>query len=468
MKVVILGAGTVGFQLAKELIDEKVSVVIIERDAMRAQLVGERLDCLVITDNGATLPIFRAAGIEEADFFVSVTDSDEMNIIACSMVNNEFKKPKKVARVRNLEYSEHNVLDYRVLGIDYVVNPEVTASNAVMRSVNAGAMSDVFTFEHSNLEIRSLIITRDSSWIGQTISNISHTIHLPFLIAIIIRNNKIVIPSGKTTVLEGDIAYITSDSNTFDYIYRQIGFSTKRLQSFIIVGGGRVGEQLITTLSGITNKSRSITKKILSHIKRQHKRDIVVIEKCKEKCRYLSQQFSNILILNADVTDERLFQEENLHKADLLIAATDNEELNIVTTIYAKTIGIKRSVALVSRESYTNIANRIGIDVVINVKNSVANAILKNIRYGSIGSIYSIFDNNIEISEFSIGNDSNVLGKEIRQIAFPLHTLIVSIRRQDQDILPKGKDKLQRGDTIIVIALKESVSQIKTIFALDK
>ncbi len=239
MYVVILGAGKVGTQLARQLILEKKDVALIERDSDNARDAAGRLDCLVVNDEGNSLEGLTKAGIQKADYFVSVAASDEINLIACGLVSAEYENITTIARVRNLDYSRTKMISKAFLGIDYVINPEIEAARIINYAVSRGARGDIMLFENSELQMRSLIIRQDSLFKGQSLKKVRQSMDFAFLIAVILRNDRYIIPSGDTVIEPGDELYIVSSEKGFESIFKLEDLQEKEIHRITIVGGGR-------------------------------------------------------------------------------------------------------------------------------------------------------------------------------------------------------------------------------------
>ncbi len=240
MNIVILGAGVVGYQIASQLIEEGHNAVIIERNADRARYVDSHLDCIVLNDEGNSIETLKRAGIEKADFFLSVVDSDEVNMIACGIVESEFNVPIKIARVRNIDYSRAKIFEKSFLGIDFVVNPEVETARLIANSVALGATSDVMLFENSDMQIRNYQVDSKSFFKNKTVMNIRKSIRVEgkFLIAGLIRDNDFIIPSGLTEILENDIIYILASKKTLTSIFIETGKKRESIDRILVAGGG--------------------------------------------------------------------------------------------------------------------------------------------------------------------------------------------------------------------------------------
>ncbi|MDC7240154.1 MAG: NAD-binding protein, partial [Spirochaetales bacterium] len=240
MYIVILGAGRVGTQLARQLILEKKDVALIERDSEKARDAASKLDCLVINDEGNNLESLTKAGIQKADIFVSVTASDETNLISCGLVSAEFEHVKTIARVRNLDYSRTKMISNSFLGIDHVINPEIEAAKIMSYAISHGARSDIMLFENTSLQMRNLNVKRDSLFIGQSLKDVRKHMDFAFLVAAILRNDHYIIPTGETVIEEGDQIYIISSEKGFETIFKLEDQSRKEINRITLIGGGHI------------------------------------------------------------------------------------------------------------------------------------------------------------------------------------------------------------------------------------
>jgi len=445
MKVIILGAGVVGIQIATQLVDEGKDVVLLEKDPERAKFVDNHLDCIVINEEGNNIPSLTKAGVAEADFFISVADSDEVNMIACGIVASEFKRPIKIARVRNLTYSKANLLRKPFLGIDYIVSPEVETARIIANTIALGANSDVMLFEDSTLQIRNVLIDKSSFFRGKTILEIKKTIKEDFLISGIIRKENFIIPTGETKILEEDDLYFLATKDSLTKIFMESGKKRDKTDNILIIGGGKIGELVCRYL---VRTGRKIT----------------ILEKDYETTKTLSAKFPEALVLNGDISDDDIFEEERFDRYDLMITITNNQELNVLAASYGKNLGIKKVISLVTKINYQKISSQLGIDITISPKIATVDAILKYIRRGNIKRVHTLFEGQAEIIEFEIDDKSSLLGKKIKEISIPKDCLILSIRRKNNDLIPHGEFKIELNDLIIIIAQKEAINKLETAF----
>jgi trk system potassium uptake protein TrkA len=464
MNFVILGAGSVGFQLARYLIEQKENVVLIERDPDKAKHASNVLDCKVLNEEGNNIETLKKAGITKADYFISVTDSDEMNMIACGLVSSECNVPQKIARIRNIDYSNFQVLHHTFLGIDYLVNPEIETARSIIRSIEGGAVSDIVSFEKSSLQMRSITVGSSSFLRNKSLEELKRTIHADFLIAVILRENEYIIPHGFSTLKDNDRLYLIATDEDFERIFSHFGKSRMEINKIVLIGGNRISIHVVEHFFKSHQNELSFFGKFLHYLRPAKKRRINIIDGDYENCKMLSRRFPEAMIFNTDISDEGFSEEEQLSGADLVIAATGNQELNMVNAVYAKSVGAKRAIALVNKSNYVHIASNLGIDVALSPIESMVNSILKYIRRSNVRNVYSISGGKVEVLELSIEETSQVNGKKIIELKLPKQTLIISLTRDDTHIVPDGELVLRGGDNIIVIARKESVTRIEEIF----
>lgn len=446
MKIVVAGAGEVGFHIAEHLIKEGKDVVLIERDADRAKFASSHLDCLVVQGEATNLEILKQAGIQKADGFISATDYDEVNMITCFIVNSEYNVPVKIARVRNMEYSKTRLVGHQYSGIDFVVNPEIEAAKSIASTVQHGATSDIFLFEDTDIQLRDIFVDEESFFCGMSLKQVKKDLREDFIIAGILRGEEVIVPTGDTEIQDQDHIYIIASTRSFMQILKKTGTPHKKLRTVIVLGGGKIG--------------RYVTEFLLKMGK-----NIKLVDKDYEVCKSLASDYEDILVINGDISDESLFQDEGLANADAIVTTTKNEELNILAAIYGKSKGIKRAVALVNKTNYLSISDNLGIDSTVSPKLSSVNAILKYIRRGNIKSVYKIFDGKAEVSEFNLLPDAPLDGKALKDIKLPSGSLILAVSRRGSTFIPDGNFELQGNDSVITFCTRDTAESLNSFFS---
>lgn len=462
MKIIIIGAGDVGLQIARQLISEKKDVVLIDQDPARTKYASSTLDCQILTESGNNPQVLKKAGIEKTDFFISVTDSDELNMISCGLIANEYPHVKKIARVRNIDYFTGSLLEKTFLGIDYIVNSDIEASQRIIRTIDHGVTSDIIFFEQSDLQMQNIIVTEDSFFRNRRVSEIRKEMGLEFLIAGIMRNTEFLIPKGDMDILEDDTIYLLANLPVMEKIFKQIGQPATNIKKILIVGGGRIGRYLSSYFLGKPSSSvPGIFQKVFHFLFQRDKKVIKIIDKDYDKCRRIAREIPEARVVHADISDETVFQEERLSEYDLIVSTTTNQELNVLSAVYAKKMGIRKAISLVGNVNYINIATRLGIDVIISPKNSIVNPILKFIRQGNIKTLHTLPDSQVDILELSIDLSSPLHDKLIKNIRFPAQSLVMSVSRGGRHVIPDGDFRILEGDHIIIMAHQDGLQKIE-------
>ena len=449
MKIVIVGAGNRGFQIARHLIEEHKEVVLVEPNPEVAAFASSKLDCMVVNGSGNSLDILKEAGVDTADIFISMTDSDESNMVACGLVTSEFKVPVKIASIRNLTYIGSKGLSGNILGIDYIVNPEAEAARSVFEVMEKGIFSEVFSFKKTDLLFHNILITDDSRFKNKHVKTIRRYMRkYNFLITTIHRQNDVFIPSGDTIILEGDTLSVVSEDKGMDKIFRSLGKEKKKVKKAMIVGGSKTAWFL------------------LKHFSPGERSRFTLVDMDSETCKRFAAQYPEMLVIKSDVTDEVLYEDEDVSSYDMILTLTDNDELNIITALYAKRLGVTRTLVLIkNNNNYVRLTPYLGIDSVISVSRATVNSVLRFIRGAQFTTVQSMFDGKVEIYEFVLDGTSSLAGKKIREINMKTRAIIAAVTRKGKNIIPSGETVLEAGDIVVVTAERSSVDYIQKLFS---
>lgn len=446
MNIVIVGAGEVGTHIASQLVAEQKDVVIIEKDPECAARASNMLDCLVVTGEGSNVDVLRQAGAENADIFIAATSIDEVNMISCFVAGSAFNTPIKIARVRNVDYMRDGLLKNSSIGIDYLVNPEIEAAFDIVQTVAHGASSGIFAFQGTNAQLRDFLVKDDSIFNGVLVKDIRSLIDQNFIIAGVLRNEMLHIPKGDFQILTGDHIYIVALGKSFNKILTRAGMTVDKLKRIVLVGGGLIGKHIAGMLI-------------------EDGKDVRIIEKDYERCKELSALYPEATVINGNISDQDVFEEENIAYTDAIITTTQSEELNILAGVYAKSKGVKRAVALIDKLNYTTLATNLGIDSCISAKLSSVDAILKFIRKGNIKNVYTIFEGQAEAIEFIVGgSNQNIVGKKIMDLKLPAGCLIITVQRHRKTIIPTGSFVIEEGDSLITFVAHDEISKLEELF----
>lgn len=447
-KVVILGAGRRGMGLAKQLITDGKDVVILDNSFERVEMAVSKLDCLGVLGNGTDIDKLTEAGVEQAEAFIAVTNSDEINLVSCGLVSSSFPNTKTVAAIRSLIYTGSGGLKEGLLGIDYIVNPNAETARSIFSIIEQGVNGNLLAFSNSKLLLYNFYIEKNSTYVGTTVSEMRSKLNAEFVIASIKRRGQVLVPSGETTIQAEDTLSIIAESQEVTDILKTVGKLQKRPNNMVLVGASK------------------ITRALLNRMNPAMRSKVTIVDQDPEVCKDFSERFREILVIKADITDEDIMAEEQLGTYDLLIALTDNDELNIITASYAKRIGIMRSMALIKQNNnYSRMASYLGIDVVISTTDTTVESLLRYLRGSNVSSVHSLFNGQLEVYEFIIHADSEVCGKQLKDINMRKKAIVAGITNdKGKSIIPNGYSTLNEGDTVVVAALRQATESIRKLF----
>lgn len=442
MRIIIIGAGEVGYHLARFLSQERdLEVVVVDRDTEKLRRITEELDVATVEGHGGSAEVLKEAGIEGADILLAVTNSDETNMIACLIAKALFNVRRKIARIRSLEYFTNEVL-LNHLEISPAINPELESADAVLRLIDAPFAYEVEDFEAGNLKVVAFKVEEGSVIAARTLKEFREKTGENILVGLIQRDGKAIIPRGVDRVLPSDIIYLPVHKDELSRIGAILTRGPMKATRIMLIGGGRIGYHIASKL-----QNRDITVKI--------------IEKSVERAKFLSKTLKNIVILHGDGSDRQLLEEENVQDVDLFIAVSNNEELNIMSSLLAKRMGAKKVITLVNRTDYIQLANNLGIEVVISPRLITASTILRYVRRGDILSLTAIAEDMAEIIEAKVSSRSRFLGKPLSELGFPKQALVGAVIREGKVFIPSGRDIIEPEDRLVIFALREAINQVE-------
>ncbi|GBU26705.1 potassium transporter TrkA [Treponema sp. R8-4-B8] len=478
MRVIIIGAGFTGTQLARHLIHEKYDVSLIESNEERARHASNRLDCLVLHDEGNSLESLEEAGIAKADALVCVTDSDEINMIICGLAASRYPKVIKIAKVRNDDYMKINLSELRgagILGIDRFIHSDIEAAKAVLNAISHGAQGNILQFSGTPYELGSVNITKGSVFDGLSLLDFHSFIREEGLITLVERGKECFLPSGSTVLSPGDLIHIITREENMDQVFHLAGRTETPINRIGIVGGGRLGELIAEELlanNDISFEAKKTKKNFFtSFIKSflpKSKRSVIIIEKDYNICKELSAKFQNVLILNEDISDEAFIAEERLGDLDLIITTTDNQDLNIIAAIYLKSLGVRRAIALVMSPGHKTIAHQLGVDVAIPLKSVVVDSILSHLMGRGISDVHNLGDGSVSIIKIEIAEDSPAIEKSIKDFRLPQNGLLMLVNRGETSFIPQGDYVYKAGDKVVLIVKNGNEAELEKYFGTAK
>ena len=449
MKVVIVGAGEVGFHIASHLSQENKEVVIIDRDPGAIRRVSDSLDVQVVEGSGSSPVVLDEAGIKDAEVILAVTDSDEANLVACLVANILSSSTKKLARVRHGDFDQyHDILREHAPHIDNVINPEIEVVKTIESMLRVPGAADVGEFADGRILFIGVYLDKASRLAGIKLAEFpDKVVNNRPLIAAIVREEELIIPRGDDRLMPGDLVYFISEKDKLQDTLAVFDKHDKPANRVLIVGGGNIGLRLARRLEETANYCK-------------------IIERDAARCALLAESLNKTVVLCGDGSDQGLLAEENIQDMDVVVTLTDDEETNILASLLAKRMGAGKSITKISKFSYFPLMKAIGIEQVVSPRLSAVNSILQHIRRGKVLSAISIKGEQAEVMEALALETSDIVDKPLKQISFPKGALVAGVIRRDKIIIPSGDSVIQPDDRIIIFARRQAIPKIEKILAV--
>ncbi|MCG8688501.1 MAG: Trk system potassium transporter TrkA [Desulfobacterales bacterium] len=449
MKIVIIGAGEVGYNIASRLSLESKDVVVIDQDVRATRRISEDLDVQVVTGSGSNPETLRDAGLVDADMLLAVTDSDEINIVACLVANQMSPLTRKLIRLRNEEFIPfHPSLKKEAPRIDTIINPEAEVVKTIRKLMTIPNARDKGEFVNGKVKYVGIRLDKTSPIAGMEFSRFYDEFGTQRpLIAAIVRENEVIVPRGKDKPQAGDLVYFVCDAQKLESTLSLLGISISPVRKVLIIGGGRIGSKL----------AKSLEKDNIQ---------VKIIESDLDRCNELSMQTEKAVILHGDGSDQKLFMEENIGQMDAVVSVTNDDETNILVSLLAKNMGVINTITRIGKSSYYPLLSTIGIEKVVSTRVSAVSSILQDIRQGNVISDISIFGERGEFIEAIALETSEITKAPLKDISFPKGALLVCITRKEEIIIPTGDSHVQPGDRIILFAVQGAVKKLEKMLTV--
>ena len=450
MKIVILGAGQVGSNVAESLVSEQNDITIIDVDQARLRELQDRLDLRTVTGSAAHPTVLTEAGIEDADMVIAVTQSDEINLVACKLAQELFNVPTRIARIRATDFlvNEH-ILGPDCFAVDLAICPEQVLTDNIVKLVRFPEALQVLEFAGGRASLVAVRAFQGGPLVGHPLKDLRQ--HMPSVetrVAAIFRGDRPITPEGDTVVMAGDEVFCLAATGNIRKVMRELRRMDKPVQRVMIAGGGNIGLRLAQALE------KDYAVKIIEHNKR--------------RCEILSGRLDAALVLQGDVTDESLLESENIEEMDVFITVTNDDENNIMGCLLAKRMGARRVVALINRRSYVDLLQSGQIDIAISPAQATIGTLLAHVRRGDVAQVHSLRRGAAAALEAVVHGDpesSRMVGRRIEEIELPREASIAALVRGEEVIMAHHDTAIESGDHVIVfVTNKKMVSKVEKLF----
>jgi len=445
MRVIIAGAGEVGFHLAKLLTIEGHNITVIDKNPDQLKNISNQLDLEVIAGSSTSISTLSHANVQKADLVIGVTNSEDVNLTTCILAKH-LKAKKTVARISNVEYlMSKEKVDLCEIGIDELISPASLAAREIKRLCKESALTDFIDFDRGKLSLVGIRVEHDSKVAGKTMEETAHlNERRDFIPVAILRNNETLVPNKDTRFLVNDHAYFTANSTGLTAVLEIFKKERLEIKNLMILGGSSVGYHAAKALS--------------------KKYRVKIVEPDKERCMWLAERLPDTLVLNADGRNVDALEQESLSDMDAFIAVTGNSETNIITSLVAKNHGVEKTIALVENIDYIHLSQSIGVDTLINKKLIAANFIFRYIRKGEVLSLTSLHGADVEVLEFEVPQESKMVGKKLSELKFPKNSIVGGVVRHEKGFIPDGNFEFKERDHVVILSKMECIHKVESFF----
>jgi len=450
MKVIICGAGQVGWQIARHLASEKNDVTVVDRNPDLVRRATDSLDVQGIVGFASYPDILARAGADDADMVIAATHSDEVNMVTCQVAHSVFNIPRKIARLRSQSYLDVIYSDlYRRdhLPIDVVISPEKEVAEAALRRLKTPAAFETEFFFGGDIQMLGITLDDKCPVLNTPLKQLSDLFStLSTIVVAVRRQGTLFVPSSGDQLFSGDSCYIFIQKHDVQRALEVFGKTTHAQDRVVIIGGGNVG---FTVAKHLENRSSRIRAK--------------VIEIDRENAEYAAELLEKTIVLHGDGLDAEMLAEANIERSDVILALTDDDKTNLLAAIRAKSMGCPLAICLINDPSMVPLLHAMGIDAYVNPRATTVSSILRHIRHGRVRGVYSIGDAEGEVIEAQIMSTSTIAGQYIRDIEFPEGVLVGAVRKGTKILKPSGSLRIEEGDHVVLFALAADVGEVERL-----
>ena len=447
MKIIIVGAGDVGFHLSKLLSFESQDIYLIDMDAEKLEYASNHIDVITLKGDATSVKLLKSINIDKADIFLAVTESQNTNF-TLAVIAKKLGAKKTIARISNHEFSQNTDIDFTELGIDVMISPGELAADEIRMLITQSAFNDTIEFENGTLNILGSTLEYNSPLINLTVQEARERFSDVDFITIAIKpenSGETITPRGNTVYGANDQIYFSTPKDQIKKLYKLMGKTPFGVKDIMILGAGKIGIKAARNLC-------------------DSKFNIKLIEIDKERAKDVAEKLPNALIIKGDGRNVELLEEENISQMDAFIAVTGNSETNIMSCLVAKSKGVKKTIALVENMDYINISQTIGIDTLINKKLLAASAIFRHVRKGEVLKLANLHNVDAEVLEFRVQENSPITKKLIKDINLTKDAVFAGVIRDGIAFMTFGDFQILAGDKAVVFCLPEAIHKVEKLF----
>lgn len=455
MKVIICGAGQVGWQIARHLSNERNDVTVVDNNADLVRRATDTLDVQGVAGFASYPDVLDRAGARDADMIIAATHSDEVNMVTCQVAHSVFNVPRKIARLRAQSYLDAIYSDlYRRdhMPIEVVISPEREVAAAALKRLAASSAFDTEFFLDGKVQLIGIVLDEDCPVVNTPLRQLSDLFStLRAVVVGVRRDGSLFAPDPGDQLFVGDDIYVMADVRDTQRTMEIFGKTTRKQERVVLIGGGNVGRMVAQELEALPN--RAIRAKM--------------IEKDRRVAEVSADLLERTIVLHGDGMDAALLREAGITRADAVLAVTDDDKTNILTAVRAKSQGCPMAIALINDPTLVPLMAPLGIDAHINPRGTTVSSILRHIRHGRVRDVYSLGDAEAEIIEAEVLSTSPIAGQDLRDVDFPEGVLLGGILKDGELVKPTGTTRINEGDVIALFALAQDISEVERLLQVS-
>lgn len=453
MKVIVCGAGQVGFNIAKQLAAEHNDVTVIDQSPELIQKISDSLDVQAMVGHASQPDVLERAGTGDADMIIAVTFADEVNMVACQVAHSMFNVPTKIARVRTQSYLKpiwRDLFSRDNMPIDVIISPEIEVARAITRRLEVPGAFDVMPFGDGKVRLVGVRLAEDCPVIDTPLRQLTELFpDLNIRVVGITRGATTIAPDGDDQMLAEDEVYFVAAADHVDRALVAFGHEEKEARRIVIVGGGNIGLFLAQEIETLYPDVR-----------------VHLIESDLGRAEDVVDELGHTVVLHGDALDQEILREANIRETETIVAVTNDDKVNILASLLAKGEGCQRAMMLVNNSSYGPLVTSLGVDVFVDPRATTVSIILQHVRRGRIRGLYSIGDGDAEVIEADALETSSLVGTPLRDLKFPAGIIIGAIVRGEEVIIPKGDAIVRQDDRVVIFAIASMVKKVEKMFAV--